>query len=146
MKKSIGLIMAYAAIMFMIMMSISCVSKQVNLADNPEDLVKRTNAIYLDIKTVVTDPEVQPLLSSDTMMMLKDLEQKYLFAANALKGLEFSETDPTVTIVNCTDTILNIIDYVVLQQTNTEKINKYAKHIAAVRISLKVLRNHIQLE
>lgn len=138
--------MAYAAIMFMIMMSISCVSKQVNLADNPEDLVKRTNAIYLDIKTVVTDPEVQPLLSSDTMMMLKDLEQKYLFAANALKGLEFSETDPTVTIVNCTDTILNIIDYVVLQQTNTEKINKYAKHIAAVRISLKVLRNHIQLE
>lgn len=103
-------------------------------------LLVEMDAIYLDIKTVVTDPDVEPLISVDKMERLKKAEQLYLKAVRVLKSLDnFENTDGQLSledISSCADTILSIID-------SLDVYGRYGPEIAAARISLKVLKNHI---
>jgi len=107
--------------------------------EDPDKMLKTTNALYLDIKTVVTDPEIKPMIPDKTIERLAVVEQVYLKAANTL-SLNGSETQkPLTTIVGCADEILDIIGTLVLD-------GRYDRQLAAIRFSVKILKNHLQME
>jgi len=111
--------------------------------EDRERVVKTTNAVYLDIKTVVTDPEIKPMIPEKTLDRLAVVEQVYLKAANALQFPEADNTKPNTkplgAIVYCADEILGIIDSLVLD-------GRYERQIAAIRLSIKILKNHLPIE
>jgi len=107
--------------------------------EDPDKMLKITNALYLDIKTVVTDPEIKPMIPDKTVERLVVVEQVYLKAASALKSNKSDAQRPLATIVGCADEILDIIGTLVLD-------GSYDRQLAAIRLSVKILKNHLQLE
>jgi predicted RNA-binding protein with EMAP domain len=102
---------------------------------NENKILKTTNSIYLDVRTVVTDPEVMPLFTAEELERLADLERKYLEAAKRMKA--FPEDAEAIEQISWIATeILTIIGEV-------ESIEKYQPYVAAIRISIQVLRNHL---
>ncbi len=95
------------------------------------------NALYLDIKTIVTDPNVRPLIPPDKMADLAALERIYL---EAVMNLEASKAPDDkidlTTIVDCGSALLGIIDEIALD-------GKYARQLEAVQLGIKVLKNHL---
>jgi hypothetical protein len=104
-----------------------------------KEILKTTNALYLDIKTVVTDPAIQPGISTETLDKLVVIEQNYLMAALKLQEMGDGNKEPLSIIIGCGDEILGIIDTLVLD-------GKYERQISAIRLSIKILKNHLQLE
>lgn len=107
-----------------------------------DKILSETNSIYLDIKTVVTDPAVSVLIPEKQMEKLAAAEQKYLKAVALLKNTESIDTDngkvTLKTIIECADTILEVIDALDL-------VGRYQAEIAAARVSIKVLKNHLSV-
>ena len=103
----------------------------------PEKAAKTINAIYLDIKTIVTDPEVRAPISDEDMFNLQSAERKYLIAAEKYKlygGAEHIDT-----IMLCADTFLSVFVEDKLDERQQQRL-------AAVRVAIKVLKNHLPLE
>jgi hypothetical protein len=107
--------------------------------EDREKMVRTTNAIYLDIKTVVTDPTVKPMIPEKTLGRLVVVEQVYLNAAKTLKEPGIDSAEPLTIIINCADEILDTINILVLDE-------KYEKQLAVIRFSIKILKNHLQME
>ena len=107
-----------------------------------DEILSETNSIYLDIKTVVTDPAVSVLIPEKQMEKLAAAEQKYLKAVAILKNTDSIDTeDGKITlknIIDCADTILEVIDALDL-------VGRYQAEIASARVSLKVLKNHLSV-
>jgi hypothetical protein len=103
--------------------------------NNTDQILKTANVIYLDIKTIVTDPEVKPVISKSDWEKLAGLERTYLEATLVLKETP-SDEGALGLLVYCTDEILTMIDSI----ENTEK---YVQAIAAIRFSVKILKNHM---
>jgi predicted RNA-binding protein with EMAP domain len=105
---------------------------------SPPDInqvLQETQKIYLDVRTVVTDPEVMPLFTAEELERLADLERKYLEAAKRMKA--FPEDAEAIEQISWIATeILTIIGEV-------ESIEKYQPYVAAIRISIQILRNHL---
>lgn len=104
-----------------------------------KEILKTTNALYLDIKTVVTDPAIQPGISTEALDKLVVIEMNYLMAASKLKEVGAADMKPLSVIISCADEILGILDALVLD-------GKYERQISAIRLSIKILKNHLQLE
>lgn len=98
-------------------------------------ILKTTNSIYLDVRTVVTDPEVIPLFTAEELERLAELEKRYLQVADTLRA--FPDDAEAIEQISWIATeILMIINEV-------EFIEKYRPYVAAIRISIQVLRNHL---
>ncbi len=104
-----------------------------------KEVLKTTNALYLGIKTVVTDPAIQPDISTETLGRLGEIEQRYLMAASKLQAAGEEDVSSLSIIIGCGDEILGIIDTWVLD-------GKYERQISAIRLSIKILKNHLQIE
>jgi hypothetical protein len=100
-----------------------------------DKIIKTSNALYLDIKTIVTDPEVAAGIPPSTMARLADLERNYLEAVQVLRDRPES-TEPLDVLVYCADEILIIINGAPLPAG-------YQSAVAAIRISIGILRNHL---
>ncbi len=106
--------------------------------DRPKRL-ETINALYLDIKTIVTDPNVRPLIPDDKIADLAALERIYLEAVMRLEESKDPEDKVDLTvIVDCGSALLGIIDELVLD-------GKYNKQMQAIQLGIKVLSNHIKL-
>ncbi len=104
-----------------------------------DEVLRSANAIYLDIKTVVTAPGVREKIPPVVMVRLAQLELIYLSAAQDIKATGVENSRPITVVVDCADEFLQII--------NTMALNgKYEKEIKAIGIAIDVLKNHIQRE
>jgi hypothetical protein len=102
---------------------------------NENKILKTTNSIYLDVRTVVTDPEVMPLFTAEELERLAELEKRYLQVADTLRA--FPDDAEAIEQISWIATeILTIIG-------DVESIEKYQPYVAAIRISIQVLRNHL---
>lgn len=97
-------------------------------------VLKTANAIYLDIRTIVTDPEVKPMFTDKELDRMAELEQEYLEAAKILRAFP----DDAGAIDQ-----LSWVATEILYTINAVKVEKYRPYVAAIRISIKLLRNHI---
>lgn len=122
-----------AAALALIALTPACV------ADNKETIINRTNAIYTNIKLIVTDPDVSAMISEDAMKSLIEAERVYLEAVQALENADLDSAagkSALQTIVGCADTILAVIDAL-------DMLDQYEPVIAAARLSIKLLKVNI---
>ena len=98
-------------------------------------LLKTTHAIYLDVRTVVTDPAVMPMFMPAELRQLSELERQYLEAVRILEGRP-DDAAAIEQISYLATEILMVLEQVVF----VEKVRPY---VAAIRISIKLLRNHL---
>ncbi|MGD9825771.1 hypothetical protein [Desulfobacter sp.] len=107
--------------------------------DNKTTIINRTNAIYTNIKLIVTDPDVSAMISEDAMRNLAEAERVYLEAVQVLENADLdSESGKNALgiIVDCADTILVVIDAL-------DVMEQYEPVITAARLSVKLLRTNI---
>lgn len=106
-----------------------------------ESLLADMNYIYMDLRIIITDPAVLTLLSPGQLQDLKQAETSYLAAVEVLRGIDAIDSDSGhVTfeiIAGCVDTILDTID-------TTDIFIGHEVKVAAIRMTLKILRNHIR--
>ena len=105
-----------------------------------EKLLAEMNTIYLDVRTVITDPLVLPLIPEDKLSILQEAEKKYLDAVAILKTIDSEDTTDKKaklrTIIECADTILSVLDS--LPISSSHKLE-----LAAARVSINILKNHL---
>ena len=102
--------------------------------DDAESLFKKADIMYLDIKTIVTDPAVASFIPESTMQRLSVAEQAYL-KASALKDQD-NETALKM-LANVADEVLKLVE-------DLQVAEKYQAQVDAIRVVLKILKNHIQ--
>jgi len=102
--------------------------------DDAESLFKKADIMYLDIKTIVTDPAVASFIPEATMQRLAVAEKVYL-KASALKGQD-NETALKL-LANVADEVINLVE-------DLQVAEKYQAQVDAIRVVLKILKNHIQ--
>lgn len=124
----------FFATLFLMALALGCVPKSGDPVTESR-VLKTANAIYLDVRTVVTDPEVKPLFFPRDLEKLADLEQQYLEAAAVLE-LYPSDAGAIAKVSYLGGELLGLLDEVVV-------VEKYRSYLAAIRISIKLLRNHI---
>ena len=101
----------------------------------PDKVLSVTQATYLDVRTVVTDPEVLPMFSPAEIKALEDLETRYLAAADRLKNFP-GEADAIEQVANLATDLLTIIN-------NVDFLPKVRPYVSAIRISIQLLRNRL---
>lgn len=103
-----------------------------------ENVLQSAQTLYTDIKIIVTDETIKAEIPADVLTQIYALEPIYLAAVTVL------ETDSTNQ--DALTTILNIGNRLLLIIADLEIPDKYANKITAIRLAIKVLTNHIQLE
>lgn len=129
--KSVSIL--FAAALALISLSAGCTM------DNKDKVIARTNAIYKNIKLIVTDPEIKPLISDDATTALIEAERAYLEAVQLLESSTLDTDDgrsALSTIVNCADTLLTVID-------GLNICGQYEPVITAARLSVGLLKNNL---
>lgn len=101
---------------------------------DPEKLFKKADIMYLDIKTIVADPAVRVFIPDETMLRLAIAEQVYL-RASAMR--EHDNENALKLLSNVADEVINLVE-------DLQVAEKYQPQIDAIRVVLKILRNHIQ--
>lgn len=101
-----------------------------------EKIFKAADRLYLDIKILVTDPEIRDMIPEKTMVRLGKAEKIYLGAKVVYEKSGQGTVEPIELLANSADEIIGILEELVLH-------GKYEREIAAVRIAVKLLRNHI---
>ena len=108
--------------------------------ENKEKVLSRINLVYLDINTVLSDPEVSTHISAATREKLLTAEKVYLAAIEALEkkdSLSDEDSKATIqTIVSCAGVILDALDDIGILEKHQDKIS-------FIRLSIKVLENHL---
>jgi predicted RNA-binding protein with EMAP domain len=114
-------------------LGIGCALSEGPVTENK--ILKTTQAIYMDVRTVVTDPEVITLFTAEELERMVELEKRYLQVADTLRA--FPDDAEAIEQISWIATeILTIIG-------DVESIEKYRPYVAAIRISIQVLRNHL---
>jgi predicted RNA-binding protein with EMAP domain len=114
-------------------LGIGCAQSEGPVTENK--ILKTINSIYLDVRTVVTDPEVITLFTAEELERLAELEKRYLQVADTLRAFP-DDAEAIEQISWIANEILTIIG-------DVESIEKYQPYVAAIRISIQVLRNHL---
>lgn len=122
----------FLAALVLAIVGFGCVSSSGPVTENK--VLKTANSIYLDVRTVITDPEVMPMFTPSELDRLEDLERKYLEVADTLRAFP----DDAEAIEQ-----LSWIATEILYVINSVQVEKYRPYVAAIRISIKLLRNHI---
>lgn len=102
---------------------------------NTNRLLKTTHSVYMDIRTVVTDPEVRPMFSPAELEKLAELERQYLAVTEILKKHPNNE-EAVQQVSQLATEILGILGEV-------EFVDGAKPYIAAIRISTQLLKNHL---
>ena len=126
MKKILAVLAVLAIVGF------GCVSSSGPVTESK--VLKTANSIYLDVRTVITDPEVMPMFAPAELDRLADLERKYLEVADTLRAFP-DDSEAIEQLLWIATEILYVI--------NSVQVEKYRPYVAAIRISIKLLRNHI---
>ena len=81
---------------------------------NKDRVIVKTNAIYKNVKVILTDPVVGERLSEERKEQLRIVERVYLEAAERLEGLESLDgvegKEILGEIVECCEILLDVID------------------------------------
>lgn len=125
----------FAAGLALIAMATGC-------TESKTDIINHTNAVYKNIKVIVTDEEISAMIPDDTMAALADAERVYLEAVQVLEQSDSIDSatgrNALLTIVTCADVILKVID-------TLDVLEKYEPVITAARLSVKLLRSNISI-
>ncbi len=130
MKKNNGFIFVAIILVFVMAFGIGCQTSR------PKRL-ETINALYLDIKTIITDPAIKPMIPPGKLKRLADLERKYLAAVSRLKASKVPDDKVDLAIIaECGSKLLGIVNSLVLE-------GKYSKELEAIKLGVKLLRNHL---
>jgi hypothetical protein len=133
--KQYVLILAVAAVLVADLFLMGCVE---TTGPGPVDtgrVLKTTHAIYLDVRTVVTDPEVMPMFAPAELQRLAELERQYLEVAERMEAYP-NDAEAIEKVSYLAGEILGITNEVAF-------VGKARPYIAAIRISIQILRNHL---
>jgi hypothetical protein len=123
----------FAALAIVVIIGIGCV--QSNGPVDTSRVLKTTHAIYLDVRTVVTDPAVMPMFAPAELQRLAELERQYLEVAERMEAYP-NDAEAIEKVSYLAGEILGIINEVAF-------VGKARPYIAAIRISIQILRNHL---
>lgn len=129
----------YATVLFAFAMALIVVLP--GCMDDQSKVLARTNAIYQNIRLIVTDPEVSAMIPDMAMHKLAKAERIYLEAARILENADVgSEHQQTAlqTIMDCADIFLTVVDDL------GKLAPQYQPAITATRLSVKLLKANIQ--
>ena len=129
MKKSAIFIMIFMAFIFT-----GC-NFQSAVHPTKEQFVTYADSLYLDIKTIVTDPAIRPAISKDVMDKLKEAEDLYL-EAKAVQDTVSQE--PIDLLISAGKKVLEVTNILVLNE-------KQKAIVAGIRLSIKMLLNKAPL-
>lgn len=110
----------------------SCVMTGTGSKDT--SLLDVTDTLYEDIKIVVTDPDLRPLFSQETLERLQGLEEDYLEAKVVLEGYP-EDAEALQKLMYISEEILAII--------GDNKAEKLRPYIAGIRVSIQILQRHL---
>jgi hypothetical protein len=112
-----------------------CVGVQGNGPVDGNNILKTTDAIYRDIRIVVTDPEVKPMFSQKELEKMAKLEAQYLDVVETLQM--YPNDSAAIQQISWLATeVLGIFEQVAY-------VEKTRPYIAAIRISIQILKNHL---
>lgn len=96
----------------------------------------RADLLRLDIRTIVTDPAVRPMIPESTLARLGTAESVFLKAKAVYDSGGGGDAEPLELLANSADEIITILDQLALG-------GKYEQEIAAIRLAVKILRNRL---
>lgn len=102
------------------------------------DIFQLASRLRNDIKIVVTDKAIQPMIPEKTMGRLAYADKVYLKAVK-VRAETPDSTKAIGLLLACADEVLDILGGLDLEE-------KYDEPIAAIRIGVRLLRSSIQLE
>jgi hypothetical protein len=114
-------------------LGIGCALSEGPVTENK--VLKTADAIYRDIRIVVTDPEIQPMFSPKELEQLASLEDRYLDGVDVLKQYP-DDAEAIQKISYLATEVLDIFEQVTF-------VDKARPYVAAIRISIQILRNHL---
>lgn len=112
-----------------------CVGVQGTGPVDADNILKTTDAIYRDIRIVVTDPEVKPMFSPEELEKMAKLEAQYLDVVETLQMYP-NDADAIQQISWLATEVLGVFEQVAY-------VEKTRPYIAAIRISIQILKNHL---
>jgi hypothetical protein len=122
-----------AALTILAIMGFGCVQSSGPVSENK--VLKTADAIYRDIRIVVTDPEIKPMFSPKELEQLAELEDRYLAVVDVLK--QYPDDAEAIQKISFLATeVLGIFEQVTF-------VDKARPYVAAIRISIQILRNHL---
>lgn len=101
-----------------------------------DDIFRTAEAVRADIRIIVTDQEVKPLIPVRTLEQLATAETIFLQAKRIHDEMGNEDPNAVRLLVQAADGIISVLDELVLD-------GKYQREIAAARVAIKVLRNHL---
>lgn len=132
--KKLFLFLAMAGLLVANMLFLGCVEESSGPITESK-ILKTTDAIYRDIRIVVTDPEVRPMFSQNELDKLAELEEQYLEVVEIL--VEYPSDEDAIQRISWLATeVLGIFEQVTF-------VDKARPYIAAIRISIQILKNHL---
>lgn len=132
--KKLFLFLAMAGLLVANMLFLGCVEESSGPITESK-ILKTTDAIYRDIRIVVTDPEVRPMFSQNELDKLAELEKQYLEVVEIL--VEYPSDEDAIQRISWLATeVLGIFEQVTF-------VDKARPYIAAIRISIQILKNHL---
>jgi hypothetical protein len=129
MKKTLA-VLAIVALCFA-----GCIGTQSGDPVTENKVLKTADAIYRDIRIVVTDPEIKPMFSPKELEQLAELEDRYLAVVDVLKQYP-DDAEAIQKISYLATEVLGIFEQVTF-------VDKARPYVAAIRISIQILRNHL---
>lgn len=117
----------------LVMVGLGCTQSSGPVTENK--VLKTADAIYRDIRIVVTDPEIKPMFSPKELEQLAELEDRYLAVVDVLK--QYPDDAEAIQKISFLATeVLGIFEQVTF-------VDKARPYVAAIRISIQILRNHL---
>jgi hypothetical protein len=124
-----------AVLAVMVLVFAGCIGTQSGDPVTENKVLKTADAIYRDIRIVVTDPEIQPMFSPKELEQLASLEDRYLDGVDVLKQYP-DDAEAIQKISYLATEVLDIFEQVTF-------VDKARPYVAAIRISIQILRNHL---
>ena len=128
MKKLFGFFMAVALVAVFSCVLVGC--------DDDKTVFERAEVLRLDIRTIVTDPAIKPMIPETTLARLAMAEKVFLEAKSVYDSGGGGDVEPLALLANSADEIVTILDQLALG-------GKYEREIAAIRLAVKILRNRL---
>lgn len=129
------ILLALATLLTTTLFFIGCIGVEPTGPAKSDKVLKTTNAIYRDIRIVVTDPEIKPMFSPKELEKLAELEDRYLDVVDVLKQYP-DDAEAIQKVLYLATEVLGIFEQVTF-------IEKSRPYVAAIRISIQILRNHL---
>lgn len=103
--------------------------------EHVEKILNTTDKIYMDIRLVITSPEVLPMFTDEELKTLVELEKRYLEVVSILR--EYPDDSSALKRISViAEEILNVLELVSF-------VPAASPYVTAAKVSLRILQNHI---